>query len=695
MLRAVLRCCPTIVALLLVIDQFEELFTLVDDEAERRRFLVNLVAAIDDPHGRVVVVLTLRADSYHRPLGYVDFAARLGPSVVNVLPLTSDELEAAAQEPAARNGVTLEPALLAELLADVIGEPGALPIFQYALTELFDRRDGDVLTVAAYRAMGGVRGALSRRADDLYHRLTLDEQEATRQLFLRLVSITEHDDWGRRRVPASEIVSMGVDVVTMESVIDQLGRHRFLAFDRDHSSGAPTVEVAHEALLWEWDRLRGWIDEGRHDITRRASLDAAVVEWVQAERDERLPARRQSACRVRAVAGHDVDEPHRRRAGLPRRLRRSSRRRVAAESERVAREARLADGRGGVGGHWWPWSSPSRPRAQRCSSSVRRHRRASASARPRLRRGAIIDLSATASIEPPGTSTSSPSRSPALQQPRGRARLARRLRDRSGASSTDPVFDLGGRRGGGQYPGTVWGYIDPAIAATPSIVFAEHEGSFLVGAAAALTSETGTIGFVGGFQIATVERFRAGFEAGARAVDPSIEILGDLPGLRRQRLRPRRPRPSRRDRHVPARRRRGLPRRWSSRRGVFTAAREASAAQDRHVWAIGVDADQYLDVPILERPYVLTSMIKRFDVAVYELVRDFLDGDLDADRTGAGRSPTMVSATRRAATTSRRTRSPSWRATGTRSCPARVPCRAPRAGTWSRRDPTPSPTPSR
>jgi len=213
MLRAALRILPDDMSrLVLVIDQFEELFTLVEDEAERRRFLVNLVAAMDDPHARVVVVLTLRADSYHKPLGYMDLAARLASNVVNVLPLTSDELEAAAQEPAARNGVTLEPALLAELLADVIGEPGALPIFQYALTELFDRRESNVLTVAAYRAMGGVRGALSRRADDLYHRLTFDEQEAARQLFLRLVSITEHDDWGRRRVPASEIVSMGVTV---------------------------------------------------------------------------------------------------------------------------------------------------------------------------------------------------------------------------------------------------------------------------------------------------------------------------------------------------------------------------------------------------------------------------------------------------------------------------------------------------
>ncbi len=86
-------------------------------------------------------------------------------------------------------------------------------------------------------------------------------------------------------MPASEIVAIDVDVVTMESVIDQLGRQRFLAFDRDHATGAPTVEVAHEALLTEWERLRGWIEEGRADIARRAALDAALTEWSRSGRD--------------------------------------------------------------------------------------------------------------------------------------------------------------------------------------------------------------------------------------------------------------------------------------------------------------------------------------------------------------------------------------------------------------------------
>ena len=133
--------------------------------------------------------------------------------------------------------------------------------------------------------------------------MTLEEQDATRQLFLRLVTITEQETWSRRRVPASEILAIDVDVVTMESVIDQLGRQRFLAFDRDHATGAPTVEVAHEALLTEWERLRGWIEEGRADIARRAALDTALTEWSRSGRDPDYLLTRQATRRVRAAGG--------------------------------------------------------------------------------------------------------------------------------------------------------------------------------------------------------------------------------------------------------------------------------------------------------------------------------------------------------------------------------------------------------
>jgi DNA-binding SARP family transcriptional activator/WD40 repeat protein len=281
-LRAVLRVLPSDTSrLLLVIDQLDELFTLVEDEDQRARFLAGLLPALEDPHGRVMVVLTLRADFYDRPLAYPEFGSRLGDGVVNVVALTPDELEEAARGPAERAGVSFEPALLAALLTDVAGQPGALPLFQYTLTELFDRRVGDTLTSDSYSAVGGVRGALTRRADDLYARLDPDQQAAAKQLFLRMVTIADSDEWGRR-IPASEILSLDVDVVALQGVIEVFGAHRLLTLDRDYVTGSPTVEVAHEALLREWSRLRTWVDDARTGLRERRRVAAAAREWVEA-----------------------------------------------------------------------------------------------------------------------------------------------------------------------------------------------------------------------------------------------------------------------------------------------------------------------------------------------------------------------------------------------------------------------------
>jgi DNA-binding SARP family transcriptional activator len=284
-LRAALRMVPGDNSrLVLVIDQFEELFTLVTDDDERRRFILNLLPVLDDAHGRITVVLTLRADFYDRPLAFPEFGNQLGDGVVNVVPLTPDELEEAAQKPLDEARVRLAPALLAALLTDVLGQPGALPLFQYTLTELFDRRAGDTLTIDDYHAIGGLRGALTRRAEELFTGLEADQQAAAKQLFLRLVTIVANDEWGRRRVPASEIVSLDVDLVAVQGVIELFTEHRLLTVDRDFVTGSPTVEVAHEALLTEWDRLSGWIERSRKDVERHAALTSALNEWIESER---------------------------------------------------------------------------------------------------------------------------------------------------------------------------------------------------------------------------------------------------------------------------------------------------------------------------------------------------------------------------------------------------------------------------
>ncbi len=247
------------------------------------QFVRNLEVALTDPHSRIVVALALRADFYDRPLAYGSFAALLGDSIINVVPLTPDELEAAAEGPAELAGVQFEPELLNRLLGDVVGQSRGLPLFQYALTELFDRRAGPLLTAQAYQEMQGVGGAITRRAEEIYLGLAPSEQTACKQLFLRLVTIAEAGAWSRRRVAASEIVTIVEDVVDLQSVLDKFAAFRLLTFDRDYASGSPTVEVAHEALLHEWPRLTEWIEEGRDDVIHHARFLTAFVEWHAAE----------------------------------------------------------------------------------------------------------------------------------------------------------------------------------------------------------------------------------------------------------------------------------------------------------------------------------------------------------------------------------------------------------------------------
>ena len=162
LLRALKRALPADDSeLVLVLDQLEEVFTLVEDDDRRKHFLAILERAVSDPHSRLRIVTTLRADFYDRPLLYSGFAELLRDYVEALVPLMPDEFERAISGPAERVGVTLEPGLLSEMVTDVANEPGALPLLQYALTELYERREGNVLSRDAYHAIGGVSGALA------------------------------------------------------------------------------------------------------------------------------------------------------------------------------------------------------------------------------------------------------------------------------------------------------------------------------------------------------------------------------------------------------------------------------------------------------------------------------------------------------------------------------------------------------
>jgi WD40 repeat protein/DNA-binding SARP family transcriptional activator len=288
--RVAKRILPPRSELLLVIDQFEELFTQTADEETRRRFLAGLTALAGDAHSPVRVLVTLRADFLDYPLREPEFWELLRAGIVAVAAPSEDELAEAIERPAQRVGVRFEPGLVSQIVADVRDQPGALPLLQYALTELFASRSGDVLTLEGYLAIGGVVGALGRRAEDLYARLRPSARAACRQVFLRLVSADPDAHDTRRRVRRSELRQLELEPAALDEVLARYGEHRLLTFDREPLTRSPTVEVAHEAILSRWDRLSAWIGERREHLLLHRRLVEAVAEWEDEGRDrEYLP----------------------------------------------------------------------------------------------------------------------------------------------------------------------------------------------------------------------------------------------------------------------------------------------------------------------------------------------------------------------------------------------------------------------
>ena len=279
LLEAVDLVAPGQAEVVLVVDQFEEVFTLTTEERERELFLEALRVATADPESRLRVIVTLRADFYDRPLIYPRFGELLAERTEAVPPLTPDELEQAIRGPVERVGVQPEPGLVAEMIADVAHQPGALPLLQYALTELFERRDVDRLTLTAYQQLGGIAGALSARAERIFEATDQQSRRATKQTFLRLVTLGEGRQDTRRRVARSELDALDVEREAIDVVVDTFGHHRLLTFDREASTREPTVEIAHEALLSAWGRLRTWIDDAREDLRQERGLARAVAEW--------------------------------------------------------------------------------------------------------------------------------------------------------------------------------------------------------------------------------------------------------------------------------------------------------------------------------------------------------------------------------------------------------------------------------
>ncbi len=654
--------------LVLVIDHFEQLSTLT--EASRsNQFLSALAASLDEAAGRLVVVLGLRADFYDRPLQHPEFSEAFVPGVVHVLPMTARELEAAIVEPAERVGVTVESVLLAELVADSVARPGSLPLLQYALTELFEQRTSPTLTPAGYAALGGLRGVLSRRAEATFLGLEPDEQRIAIQVFLRLVRLGRGTADARRRLRLSELTDLGIDAVALSSVLTAFGRHRLLTFDRDELTGQATVELAHEALITEWDRLTGWIDRHRAALRKRDALLSAVDEWELSGRDpeylvtgtrlvefetwsregslqltagelEFLKAGAEHQWLERAAEDARLDEH--------RRLARSARRRLLGLAAAGMAALILAF----VVGYGFVAAPPAAPAPVAylwfdegvvSLQAVAGFDRAVTEFGLVGRKYPSDDLLAQLKAQLGADFREHMSQAEvAMQLERLQKDELRRVSvDGTGLIVVQGMMVNALEAVATDHPRTryaigVPGNHAPNVAYLTSV---DSEPSYLAGAAAAMTSKTGTIGFIGGVDWTGIWGFQAGYEAGARAVDPDVEILveylspggfGGFDDVEGARARALQMYESGADVIFHAAGTSGL--------GLFDAATLFSRERGRQVWAIGVDSDQYETVLRLPgatqarawQAHILTSVLKGIESQTYEVVAEYVRGQFRA-----------------------------------------------------------------
>ena len=257
------------------VDQFEELFGAEVSEDERAGFVTALVERAWDPERRALLIIALRADFFVQLARYPELADLVGPNHVLLGPMSTSELRRTIEGPSERVGLEAEPELVDTLVDDVAGELGGLPLLSTALVDLWEKRDGRTLTLAAYARSGGVRGAVGRHAEAAFRSLDADDRLVARRVLLRLVGGEEA--LTRRRVTRAELDADEDERVSR--VLSVLTERRLLVADGD------SVELIHEALLQQWPRLRSWLEEDTQGRLLQLRLATAAAEWQASGRE--------------------------------------------------------------------------------------------------------------------------------------------------------------------------------------------------------------------------------------------------------------------------------------------------------------------------------------------------------------------------------------------------------------------------
>lgn len=283
--RLALASKPKNSHLLLFVDQFEEIMTLCKDSREREQFLLNLRYSSTTSDGSIIIVITMRADFVGRAAAFQNLAEMLSGNEFVVGTMDTREMRNAIEEPAALAHMRFEDGLVARILTDAGEEPGALPLLEETLTQLYQKRGLDgIVTQQAYQELGGVHGSLAKRADTVYDGLSLEQRDIGRRVFLRLTQPGEGVEDTRRRAEMNELWPDAAHRTAVERVVETLVQSRLLTM----SSQTPderTVNVAHEALIRGWPKLRRWIDDEREGLRIHRQITETAREWRSRSRD--------------------------------------------------------------------------------------------------------------------------------------------------------------------------------------------------------------------------------------------------------------------------------------------------------------------------------------------------------------------------------------------------------------------------
>ncbi len=281
----------------IVVDQFEEVFTLCKDKnvAERKQFFACLLGAVEKAAGKLCVILAMRADFFGKCLEqeYSGLGQKIQDNLVSVTPMNQEQLREAIARPAKRVNLRVEEGLIEQMLTDVEGAPGSLPLLQYTLTQLWEKRTDNQLKLSTYAQLGGIGGTLNQRAREVYQEFNPEQQDIAKHIFLCLTQLGEETEDTRRRVLKTDLVTAKYSQSAIDEVIRELAKERLIVTShkvgKESTVEGVVVDVAHEALIRHWEDLRGWLDESRDPLRKQREIEKEAKNWQPHAEEEKSP----------------------------------------------------------------------------------------------------------------------------------------------------------------------------------------------------------------------------------------------------------------------------------------------------------------------------------------------------------------------------------------------------------------------